>query len=171
MLFKLQYIFNQQNLILLFNAIGLSHIFYGDIIYLNAWSQSIFNAVNSKYVDCGRIILFNRKGSSQTSTLAQLNWLNLRTILFSHKMSFIFKCLNNKSTYCLAALFNPVNHNHATRSSATAFIIPYMSTNRGKNSFCYWGPFVWNSLPNELNQITSIATFKKEILKFANNVL
>ena len=167
LLYKLRYILNRGNLILLFNAIGLSQIFYGDVIYLNACNQTLFNLVNSKYIDSGRIILFNRKGSSHKTTLAILHWQKLKTLLLVHKLIFLFKCINNKSSHLLTISFNPVDHSYATRTSANSFVTPFMSTNRGKNAFYYWGPFIWNKLPNHIKQITSITTFKKEALSFA----
>ena len=47
---------------MLFEAIGMSHINFGSIIYLHLCKQRDFNRLSSRNIDCGRTILFHRKG-------------------------------------------------------------------------------------------------------------
>ena len=44
------------------------------------------------------------------------------------------------------------------------FEVPSVSTeNHGKNSFRYFGPIIWNSIPTRLRNIETLTEFKKEI--------
>ena len=69
LIFKLRYSIPKHVLLNLFSAVGMSHIYYNDIIYLNGCSGTSFNQIQSRYIDCGRLILFERKGTSRSLVL------------------------------------------------------------------------------------------------------
>jgi len=60
---------------------------------------------------------------------------------------FLFKILDNKSPNYLFTLFSETSiiHSHNTRKR---FFIPSIKTNNGKKSFKYFGPYIWNNIPN-----------------------
>ena len=92
-IYKLRSILPRQVLKTLFNAAGLSQIYYGDVAYLTNCTKSTFSQIESRFIDCGRTILFNKKGSSRTLVRATLNWFPLDKVLLFHQCIFLFKCI------------------------------------------------------------------------------
>lgn len=58
-----------------------------------------------------------------------------------------------------------VNHNHNTRFSSNAFVLPHVRS-KGKTSFKYNGAKLWNSLPNHLKSQESKSSFKRKCKSF-----
>ena len=146
-LVKMRTCFPRHLMIQLFNAIGSCHLHYGDIIYQHGAPQYLKNILSSKFVDCGRAILFNKRGSSTSSTLCTLNRLPLAQQLLYHQLLFICKVSASGKPAAISKLLHPSDHSHNTRFSSKSFSIPGISSERGRMSFQYWGPLLSNLLP------------------------
>jgi hypothetical protein len=61
--------------------------------------------------------------------------------------------------------FNRANliHSHGTRGHDYNFVIPKPNTNFLKNSLEYNGAVVWNSIPIEIRNSTSLKIFKNKL--------
>lgn len=163
---KCRVFLNRKLLLMLFNALSLSHIYYCDTNYLFHCSKLCFKRIESKYVDGGRIILSNKRGSSRTETLLTLNWLSLDKCLFTHIACLVYNIIDN-GPHNLNILFNPIVHGYTTRNvSALNYSIPNVKTNRGKKAICYWGPKIWNSIPLTIRSSPTIDIFKVRLHKF-----
>lgn len=162
LLFKLRNSIPRPILLNLFSAVGLSHVYYADIIYLAGCSKTCFNQVESRYIDCGRIICFNRFGSSRSNTLKTLNWLPLNHILYLHKLLFIFKCIKYNISVTSHLKIKP--HNYNTRNEAT-YLLPHANSNKGKLAFKFWCTKLWNELPQHIRNTENVNTFKQIIKK------
>jgi len=51
-------------------------------------------------------------------------------------------------------------HYYTTRSSTSAFMLPYCRTTIRQKCIRYQGPSVWNSLPSHIKLVDSTAAFK-----------
>ena len=157
-------------LVLLFNAIGLAHIYYGDVVYLYACNKKLFSQIESRYVDCGRIILFNRRGSSRSKTLTSLSWLPLMHNLIYHMLIFIFKVFTNQTPSHLYDKLPKPSHHHNTRHSKHNILVPSIRTQKDKKSFTFWGPHFWNILPPKLKECQTLSVFDKNLCPQIENI-
>ena len=78
----------------------------------------------------------------------------------------LYKVYNNISQTILGELFTRNNNGYYLRSKSD-FVIPQIRTVlKGSNSIRYFGPIIWNLIPEELKNITSLNIFKKEIRRW-----
>ena len=145
--------------VLLFNAIGLAHINYASVVYLNGINTSLFRKLESRYVDCGRIMLFNRKGSSRSLTLWNLKWLPLREHLTKTMLNYLYAIITTKAPLSLFNYLQMPNHSHSTRHSRNNFALPSIKSNYGRKAFSYWAPYMWSILPNEIKNSSNPNAF------------
>ena len=112
-LYKLRSILPRHILLTLFNATGLSHIYYADIAYLANCFKHVFKKVESRLIDCGRTIMFNKKGSSRTLVRTTLNWYPLSKMVLYHQYIFLYNCIKCKLQ--LSSHITTVCHSYSTR--------------------------------------------------------
>ena len=75
----------------------------------------------------------------------------------------LYKVYNNISQTTFEELFTRNNNGYYLRSKSD-FVFPQIRTVlKGSNSIRCFGPIIWNLIPEELKNITSLNTFKKEI--------
>ena len=78
----------------------------------------------------------------------------------------LYKVYNNISQTIFGELFTRNNNGYYLRSKSD-FVIPQIRTVlKGSNSIRYFGPIIWNLIPEELKNITSLNIFKKEIRRW-----
>ena len=78
----------------------------------------------------------------------------------------LYKVYNNISQTILGELFTRNNSGYCLRSESD-FVIPQIRTVlKGSNSIRYFGQIIWNLKPEELKNITSLNTVKKEIRRW-----
>ena len=78
----------------------------------------------------------------------------------------LYKVYNNISQTIFGELFTRNNNGYYLRSNSE-FIIPQIRTVlKGSNSIRYFRPIIWNLIPEELKNITSLNIFKKEIRRW-----
>ena len=111
-------------LVLLFNALGHSNISFGDIVYLTGCNSNSFAQVASRYVDCGRIILSNNKGSSRTATMLALKWPSFQKMKCKSMLVFLYKVINSSKPANVSLLLRPLPHHHSTRLSKFKYFLP-----------------------------------------------
>ena len=75
----------------------------------------------------------------------------------------LYKVYNNISQTTFGELFTRNNNGYYLRSKS-GFVFPQIRTVlKGSNSIRCFGPIIWNLIPEELKNVTSLNTFKKEI--------
>ena len=75
----------------------------------------------------------------------------------------LYKVYNNISQTTFGELFTRNNNGYYLRSKSD-FVFPQIRTVlKGSNSIRCFGPIIWNLIPEELKNITSLNTFKNEI--------
>ena len=77
----------------------------------------------------------------------------------------MFKISNKMSPSYLQEMFQRDFGSHACglSSSDRNYVLPKNCTDYYNKSFVFRGAKVWNSLPNDLKQVTSLETFKKRL--------
>ena len=111
------------------------------------------------------------KNYSSIKALFELHWLPIRACIDFKILLIIHKCLNysNLPSY----LQNLLVHNkrlgmylnlRSNDSNDHLLIIPYVRQKSfAVHSFTVYGPRLWNSIPTEINEITSVENFKKAV--------
>ena len=79
----------------------------------------------------------------------------------------MFKCMNNRAPSYLANMFQKRSqiHSYNTRN-ANNLNPPKCRTALAQQSFSYRGVAVWNSLPTEIRNLSSLNTFKRSMRNF-----
>jgi len=160
--FKNQFNFNVKKLLI--NSLIISKFDYCDIIYMHL-SENLQNKLQKLQNICIKFIFNLKKYDHINDYYNTLNWLKLNKRREYHLGCYIFKIINNKSPNYLFTLFNETSiiHSHNTRKR---FFIPSIKTNNGKKSFKYFGPYIWNNIPNEIKNETNLYSFKNKYLNY-----
>ena len=155
---------------LLFNAIGLAHINYGITVYLLGRNKALFGRLESRYIDCGRIMLYNKKGSSRSQTLTTLQWLPLKEHLTKYMLNYLYTILYNQTPLSLYNCLKMPSHTYSTRHSENNFILPSIMTKYGRMSFNFWAPFIWAIIPTEVKDCASLSSFNMSVLPILKEI-
>ena len=97
--------------------------------------------------------------------LMDLHWLPV-TARIDYKIALIiYKCLNNLSPSYMSELISKYVPSRALKSGGSSLIVKTMAKYKtlGERAFSINASDVWNSLPLELKNCTSINTFKKNL--------
>ena len=151
----------------MFSALGASHITYCCTVYADALSKKDFLRTQSKYIECGRSILFAKNGISSESVLNSLNWLSLKNIYHYHLCVYTHKCRTVPNLN--SSLLAHIPHSYHTRSANLNYFIPRISSKRSINSFTYKAAKAWNSLPDALKQIDNHESLKRSLFTHLSN--
>ena len=111
---------------------------------------------------------FNREISS-TSLCSKLGWMSVNQRLRYLTGCFMFKCLHDNNSIVNFAKASQ-HHNYVTRFASNGkltLLKPH--TSYYKNSISYYGPFLWNSIPNFIRNIANIQSFKNQYKIFIFN--
>ena len=124
-------------LMLIFNAIGLSHITYGCQLYENAPAYQI-SKVRTKYNECLRVVYgFKKSRYKRTKEILEtLNMLPLEELVIKHTCMLILKCIQGKGPKYLINYFNIPN------ARTLNLHVPRVCSNLGKRAFSYRAPFI-----------------------------
>jgi len=149
---------NISTLVIIFNAIGLSHINYCGLLLFNSSKLNITKITN-KYNHCAATI-FNCQ-LNQLNDILINSWKPLNHVLFINKSIFIHNILfhNYAPIFKYFFEFNKSSYNLRTQNIA----LNRKNKNIGQKAFDFWGPKFWNDLPNYIKNIHNLESFKKEI--------
>ena len=133
-------------------------VLYGAPQYLIQKMQRVQN-------NAARLIVGGRKYDHVTPTLKSLHWLPVRYRVMFKILLITFKALNGKAPKYICDLIEPYEPKRPLRSSAKCLLhVPKCKTRTyGDNCFSVCAPRLWNNLPCELQECTSISLFKKKL--------
>ena len=100
------------------------------------------------------------------SLFHNLSWKELHSQRQIQKALMVFKSLNGLVPEYLTSKFVTRNvSNYALRDSANK-LVPFPRTNYMKNSFSYRGATLWNSLPHNIREPSSLNQFKRLLYQY-----
>ena len=145
-----------------YNAFILSRIDYCLSIWGGA-SKVLMNKLYRIQKRAARIILNAKIDTSSRKLFNILDWMTIFQRVNFNRCIIMFKILNgympvNLRKYFIAKCLN--SHNLRSCLSSQHIFIPLVKTDLVKNSFLYNGPFLWNHLPDEVLNVTSLSHFK-----------
>ena len=103
---------------------------------------------------------------------ADLKILKLGDIYQLHISSFAFECLHDIAPAQFKDFFRPISsiHSYNTRGATRGdfFLVRKNTLQYGIRSISYNGVRIWNNIPSEIRNSTSVTSFRK---KFKNSLL
>ena len=112
-----------------------------------------------------RMLTRTRKRAHMTPILKSLHWLPVCFRIDFKILLLVYKALNGLAPVYLSDLLLSYEPVRALRSSGRGLlVIPKINTKTyGEASFNYYGPRLWNSLPEDLRAASSVHIFKSKL--------
>uniref|UniRef100_A0A3P8P5K8 Reverse transcriptase domain-containing protein n=1 Tax=Astatotilapia calliptera TaxID=8154 RepID=A0A3P8P5K8_ASTCA len=112
-----------------------------------------------------RVLTKTRGRAHITPVLESLHWLPVCFRIDFKVLLLVFKCLNGLGPSYLSDLLLPYEPSRTLRSSGTGLlIVPKVRTHtHGEAAFQWYGPRLWNSLPEELRAAENVHVFKNRL--------
>ena len=150
------------------HALVLSQMEYCNIIWSNACRTHLakLQVVQNK---AARLILQCSQYTSITHMHSSLHWLKVEDKLMASLLTSTWAILNNKTPLKQYNRFCKTSNSHIynTRSATTGtFVVPRANTNALQRTVGYRAITAWNSMPTFITQISSKASFKKQVKIF-----
>ena len=118
--------------------------------------QSVLNAA-------ARLVSGTRKYDHITPVLKELHWLPVKYRIRYKLTLLVFKALNGLAPTYLREKLIRKNDNGLRSSAQNLLVIPMKNLKYyGDRSFSTAGPTLWNILPKEMRQLTSVNVFKSK---------
>ena len=127
-------------------------------------SQVNLNKLQRIQNSLARVITNTSKYQHITPILKKLHWLPIKQRIDYKLCLLTYKTLTNQQpTYLYNSLSFP-SHSVSTRSSDSLVLsIPYVRSSLGKRAFSVIGPRLWNSLPPDTRNSSSLPIFRSRL--------
>ena len=127
-------------------------------------SEKLIKKVQCVQNAAARILTKTRKHDHITPILRHLHWLPVRHRIEFKIMLLTWKALNGKAPVYLRELLKPYSTGRNFRSEGKNLLaIPRTSTAAGDKAFSVAAPKLWNTLPLNIRDCTSLLTFKNNL--------
>ena len=163
---------SKEDKLLFYNAYIRPHIDYCSAIWGNSTNFNIENVTKIQSRACNIIL-----GSEYPHLEEARNHLKIFSFdesVFLNKAKMMYKIANNIAPSYLIDLFQMRKISDDTTSSLCSvanknFLIPKPTINLFKNSLSYSGAVIWNSIPLEIKNATSINNFVSKCTAWMKN--
>ena len=164
LLSKLRLYVDSDALKLFFFAHCLSHINYASTIWCNAADAHIkhLNALHKRAVKMIRYV----PEESTLEKYKQLQILPLQLQFQYNACIFMYKVHTEEVPAYLQTFFNRASN----RYGSTKYIVPLPRIDLYKTNLAFWGPSVWNSLPESCRTACSLKDFKRSTRQYLNTI-
>ena len=141
------------------NSLVSSKLDYCNSLY-SGISQANLNKLQRIQNSLARVITNTSKYQYITPTLKKLHWLPIKQRI-DYKLCLItYKTLTNQQPTYLYNSLSFSSHSVSTRSSDSLVLsIPYVRSSLGNRAFSVIGPRLWNSLPLDTRNSSSLPIF------------
>lgn len=153
---------------LFFNAYILPHLDYCCTIWGNANSE-LMNTVTKFQKRAARSILDKPIDTPSAELFAQLNWMTFPERVDYQKAVLMYKTMHGLTPPYLHSLFQFTSeiHTRSLRSTSEDLLyIPKPKLEIYRNTIAYSGSKLWNAIPENIRQCTSLHQFKHRYLQW-----
>ena len=151
---------------ILFKSFVESQFKYNPLIWM-FYGRKINNRINRLHERALRIV-YDDYSSSFEELLEKDNSVCIHHQNIHRLMIEIYKIKYESYNSPLTQFL--VDSNRSTTRNGSDFIVPSINTSfNGKNSLRYLGPIIWNSLPREIKNASTLSQFKSLIKKWKPN--
>ncbi|KXJ12154.1 Arachidonate 5-lipoxygenase [Exaiptasia diaphana] len=136
-------------------------LLYGLPKYLIDRLQAVQNA-------CARLVMLSKKHDHITPLLINLHWLPVSARIKFKILLLTFKALHGLAPIYVQDMLKNYRPSRCLRSSSQLLLSSksYNLKSYGYRSFSVAGPFLWNSLPSSIRDISSLDNFKTALKTF-----
>jgi len=145
------------------HALISSRLDFGNaLLYLLPQSQ--LTKLQKLQNTAARIVTLTKKFSHITPVLQTLHWLPIVQRIKFKILLFTFHCIHGSAPSYNTSLIQPYNPTRPLRSSQSGLLsIPSSKKSWGDRAFAHAGPSLWNELPPQIRNITSLESFKTSL--------
>ena len=161
---RVKHLFDRSTLITIINALVFSKLLYCSSVWAGATKKNI-ERLQKVQNFAARIVTGTRKFEHITPYLKDLRWLPVAMQLEVRDTIMTYKSLNGLTLRNFFTTRSEIYEGN-TRNKDKLHV-PLCRTTTGQRSFKYRGTSLWNSLPKEIRNISSLDSFKKQIMNRA----
>ena len=117
---------------------------------------------------CARLVMLSKKHDHITPLLINLHWLPVSARIKFKILLLTFKALHGLAPIYVQDMLKNYRPSRCLRSSSQLLLSSksYNLKSYGYCSFSVAGPFLWNSLPSSIRDISSLDNFKTALKTF-----
>ena len=165
-LYKIRNHLTVEALLSIYYTLCYPHLTYCVSLWACTWPSFItkLKAAQNKIFRC----IFNLgKFESTVNMLSDHKLLNFYSIHKCFLLLFIYKNIANVQEN---PVFRLSDSGYSTRQNHVNLVCPRYRTTLFKHSIFYYGPQLWNALPNEIRNVSSHTQFKRKIKDYMYNL-
>ena len=153
----------QESLITLYHSLVESRLHYCNTVWGNC-GISLKNQLQRLQDRAARIV--DKKNGTE-NPLFKLGWLDVQQQIDFDTAVMVRKTLNKTAPSYFSEMFQEVRsvHNHDTRGSRCGLFPTHCNLKTGQRSFSHYGCSVWNKIDRDVQEITNVECFKKNLKK------
>lgn len=159
-----KYKFSRKSQKTIYTSFILPHLDYADVIWDNC-TDRLSNELESLHLDALRTIVGAVRGTSHIKLYNESGFMSLTERRRRHKLIMYFKIASGLApdyiTQYLPPLVSSTNPYH--RRNPLERKIPNFATTLYQDSFFISTTYLWNALPDNIKQLTSLSAFKRFI--------
>ncbi|XP_036068103.1 uncharacterized protein LOC118598825 [Oryzias melastigma] len=161
---KVKPFLSQQHFETVIHAFITSRLDYCNSLYFGI-SQSSLSRLQLVQNAAARVLVGARKRDHITPVLASLHWLPVHFRVHFKILLFVFKSLSGLAPPYLDELLSPYTPARCLRSADQLLLeVPRSKRKcRGERAFSVCAPKLWNALPLNIRQATSLSIFKTRL--------
>ena len=112
-----------------------------------------------------RLIFRKSRRESVSALLSELHWLNVEKRIEFKAVVLVYRCLEGSAPTYLKDLLKRYEPSRNLRSSTdkTKLIVPTCKTKASERAFSFYGPKLWNALPQRVREAKSLDIFKTNL--------
>ena len=166
MFFKIRKFVPFNILLCLYNALFLSFMQYGIIVWGSTCTTYI-NPIFKLQKKVARAISFESSNSHSSPLFKDLKILKLTDVFQLKLLTFVYESIHKISPSCFHNLFclSLYVHKYSTRQAirGNLYLAQKNTVRYGSNSLGYLGAKLWNELPDHIRSMKSKNTFKSKL--------
>lgn len=161
---RVKCILDKKILVSIYRAIIEPYFIYCSIVWDNI-NDGLEKQLQVLQNRVARIITAAPFRKSSSLVLSELGWMNIKQMRVKHKAIIMYKIVNDLAPHYLKDIFKFSNtlNNYNLRQSKLNLELPPNRSNYYNSSFAFTGAKLWNSLPNDLKEETSLKRFRTRL--------
>ena len=162
----MKYVIDTKTLLNIINALVFSKLYFSSSVWSNTSKKNVRKLQNVQNF-AARIVSGTRKFDHVTPVAKELNWLPVSQTLLFRDGVLAFKCVKGLSPSYHSDRFTTRSMVHTRNTqNKDKLNIPAYKSAAGQRSFLYRAVSLWNSLPYDLTDSTSIVIFMKDFRNY-----
>ena len=159
----------QELLITLYHSLVESRLHYCNTAWGNC-GASLKNQLQQLQDRAARIV---NKNNGTENPLFKLGWLDVQQQIDFDTAVMVRKTLNKTAPSYFSEMFQEVRsvHNHDMRDSCCGLFPTHCNLKTGQRSFSHYGCSVWNKIDRDVQEITNIECFKKNLKNHIEKII